>query len=243
VPWRVAGATGRPDPGRTRTGPGLEQARGEAAALLEQARADAQEAVRRGYEEGQHRAALEWHDRQAAEAVARAESLRRMHEKLAAIVTTAVERIVQTESREALYQRALQGVKSLTRGVSTLVLRVSAADYAQASAALAALPAQPHGLTVDVKVDPTLNPGGCVFESDLGILDASLHTQLEGLRAAMDRAVRAALSESDEAALPAYPSEDGHRYPPQAPELDDDDDLDSGFEEEDLTDEEGALHG
>jgi type III secretion protein L len=94
-----------------------------------------------------------------------------------------------------------------------------------------------------VKVDPTLNPGGCVFESDLGILDASLHTQLEGLRAAMDRAVRAALSESDEAALPAYPSEDGHRYPPQAPELDDDDDLDSGFEEEDLTDEEGALHG
>ena len=54
------------------------------------------------------------------------------------------------------------------------------------------------GLTVELKVDPGLKPGSCIFESDLGVLDASLQVQLEGLRGAMERAVRRALAESDD---------------------------------------------
>jgi type III secretion protein L len=224
----------------------LEQAHREAEALLERARAEAQDELRRGYEDGQRRAVMEWHDRQAGQTLDRAGMLRRMHEKLAGIVATAVERIVQSESREALYQRALHSVKSLTRGASSLALRVSAADYAHASAALASLPAlAPHGLAVEVRVDPALKPGGCVFESDLGILDASLHTQLEGLRAAMDRAVRAALTEPDEGTAADEPGADPRRTALPPPELDDDldSDLDDMDLDPDLADEEGALHG
>lgn len=187
----------------------LAAARAEARALLEQARQDADnvrgaahaEAERlrqEACEAGRRQAALEWHRQQTGSVIDKAQMLRDMHEKLATIVTAAVERIVHTEQREGLYQRALRSVQGLARGASTLALRVNAADYAHARAAIQSLAAlQAQGLHIEVSVDPALPPGGCVFESEVGILDASLQTQLDGLRAAMDRAVRKAITDSD----------------------------------------------
>lgn len=213
----------------------LEQARQEAADLKEAARADAERARREAYDAGRRQAALEWHEQQTGSMIDKAQMLRNMHEKLATIVTAAVERIVHTEQREGLYQRALRSVQGLARGASTLALRVNAADYEHARAAIESLKAlQTQGLHIEVNVDPALKPGGCVFESEVGILDASLQTQLEGLRAAMDRAVSKALAdgEADEAAsaphvLPAdddSPLDDAYddEYE-QAPGLDDED--------------------
>ena len=176
----------------------LTQARQQVEQMLQSARAEAQRALQQSYEEGRRKAVLEWHEQQAGQAIDKAEALRRMHEKLAAIVTAAVERIVHTEERGALYQRALRSVQGLTRGASTLALRVNAVDFEHARAALGSLQSLgAHGLSVDVSVDPALKPGSCIFESEVGILDASLQTQLDGLRAAMDRAVRKAVADSD----------------------------------------------
>lgn len=178
----------------------IEDARREAAAVLANARAEVVEAKRRGYEEGKHEAAMEWHQRMANQEIDRAESTRRVHRKLAEVVTTAVERIVGSEKRAALYERALVTVQSLTRGATALTLRVHGSDHEHARAALASLPSSDgQGLAIELRVDPTLKPGACVFESDMGILDASLETQLLGLRAAMKRAVQRALTESDAA--------------------------------------------
>lgn len=173
-------------------------ARREADALLAQARTEAEASVQRGYEEGRRAAVLEWHARKARERDEKAQALRAIHGQLAEIVTTAVERIVHTQDGEALYQRALRSVRSLTRGAASLALRVSSADYEQARAALASAPARPNGMSVEVSVDNALQPGSCIFESELGILDASLEVQLEGLRAAMNRAVHTALADEDE---------------------------------------------
>lgn len=202
----------------------LEAARAEAQALLARARDDVdrmREAARieaermrqEACEAGRRQAALEWHRQQTGSVIDKAQMLHDMHGKLAAIVTAAVERIVHTEQREALYQRALRSVQGLARGASTLALRVNTADYEHARAAIESLQAlQAHGLHIEVSVDPALPPGGCVFESEVGILDASLQTQLDGLRAAMDRAVRKALTDGDApgeergAALPHMPA-------------------------------------
>ncbi len=175
----------------------LTEAHEEAARLLEAARAEADRLRHDACEAGRRQAALEWHERQTVQAIDNAQVLRGMHEKLAMIVTGAVERIVHTEERAALYQRALRSVRSFARGASTLALRVSADDHAHARAALDSLKAlQTQGLHIEVSVDPALRAGSCVFESEVGILDASLQTQLDGLRAAMDRAVRKALASS-----------------------------------------------
>jgi type III secretion protein L len=44
-----------------------------------------------------------------------------------------------------------------------------------------------------VTADPRLEPGACVCESDLGIVDASLSTQLDSMRAAIVRALNTSL--------------------------------------------------
>lgn len=176
----------------------LEQAREEAEAILATAQAQVDEARQAGYDEGLRQAALDWHDRQATEAIDKNKAVQAMHAKLATIVTSAVERIVQAEERGALYQRALKNVQALTRGASSLTLRVGPDDFDQARDSIATLAdLQATGLSVEVKVDAALRPGSCIFESDLGVLDASLQTQLDGLRQAMERAVRRAVSDGE----------------------------------------------
>lgn len=195
----------------------LDQAQQQADALLAIARSDAERNVHRGYEEGRRKAVQEWQVRQIGYAIDRGQALRALHQKLAGIVTGAVERIVQTESREALYQRALDCVHGLTHGATSLALRVNPADYEDARNALAALPEPPHGVSLQVTADDSLRPGSCVFESDLGVLDASLHTQLHGLRSAMDRAVHTAMIGLD-AAAPSGSDGEGDTYDPQTQE-------------------------
>ncbi|UXH78286.1 type III secretion system stator protein SctL [Roseateles amylovorans] len=174
----------------------LADARAEAEALLTQAQARIEAACEAGRAEGERQAALAWHERQADQAVDQAKVVRGLHERLADVVTSAVERIVQTEGRAALYQRALKSVQSLSRSATALTLRVSTADFEAARDGIAAVPdLQAAGLTVEVVVDPALPSGSCLFESDIGVVDASLTTQLDALRAAMSRAVRRAVAE------------------------------------------------
>ncbi len=168
----------------------------EAEALLAQAQAQIEAACEAGRAEGERQAALAWHERQADQAVDQAKVVRGLHERLAEVVTSAVERIVQTEGRAALYQRALKSVQSLSRSATALTLRVATADFEAARDGIAAVPElQAAGLSVEVVVDSALPAGSCLFESDIGVVDASLSTQLDALRAAMSRAVRRAVSE------------------------------------------------
>jgi type III secretion protein L len=179
----------------------VTEAQREAQALREGTAAQVEAAVKAGFDEGRKRNAMEWHELQARQALNKSQALRLMHEKLAVIVTSAVERIVHTEQRDALYQRALRNVQTLTRGATQLTLRVGPADFEAATRGVAeARQHAPDGIRLEVVVDPGLKPGSCIFESELGILDASLETQLDALRVAMRRAVNKALVDSPEEA-------------------------------------------
>jgi type III secretion protein L len=180
----------------------LDDAQAQAQTLLDDMAAQVEQAKREGYEEGRRRNSIEWAERQTRQTQTRAQALQNMHEKLAVIVTSAVERIVHTEQRDALYQRALRSVQTLTRGASQLTLRVGPADYEAAAKAVGDLKGlAANGVQLEVAVDPALKNGSCIFESELGILDASLETQLAGLRNAMDRAVHRALVNAEEEGL------------------------------------------
>jgi type III secretion protein L len=182
----------------------VQQARLQAQALLEQATQQYEAERERGYSEGQARAVAEWHERHASSQLQATRSLQSLDSKLADIVTTAVRRIVQSEEPQALFLRALENVRSLTRGATAMTLRVSVQDVDHARLALQAAGASPaHAPAVEVAADPSLAPGSCVFESDIGVLDASLDTQLRGLRNAMVRAVQMALA-AEEAPAPRH---------------------------------------
>jgi type III secretion system HrpE/YscL family protein len=188
------------------------EARQEADALREQAELEAQAERTRGYEEGGAEAAADWYER-FAELQARHDSLLDGNEdRLAGIVALAVERIVRSESREAAFSRALQGVREALREAGSAQMLVHPDEAAAAEAALAAdRGADSEGPRVQVQADAALPPGACIFESPLGRLDASLDVQLAGMRAALQRATRMALAEAAEAseAEAAASGEDG----------------------------------
>ncbi len=189
---------------RTRCEREYADSRADIERLLAEAREDAEAMRARAYDEGMSRAMQDWHDRNADAVVDKQRSLRDLHGKLARIVTSAVERIVQSEDRAALYHRALQNVQSLTRGAASLTLRVGPQDYEHARSSLASGAGSEHGgIDVEVLSDATLRPGSCIFESDVGVLDASLETQLACVRGALERAVkRAALADEADTANP-----------------------------------------
>lgn len=166
-------------------------AQAQAREIVDDAREEAQQLRQAAYDEGTRDAVAQWHERHLQAVVEQERAQRAMHARLAEVVASAVERIVLCEDRGALYQRALKSVQSLTRGSGSLRLRVGMDDYAQARDCLGAIGGlQEAGLELEVLADAALPPGSCIFESELGVLDASLQTQLSGLRAALERAVR-----------------------------------------------------
>jgi type III secretion protein L len=175
----------------------LVVARARADALLAQVEQRVADACHAGRADAERAAVEAWQERQLQTAETDARRVRTLHEKLAAVVTTAVERIVHTEDREVIFRRALAHVQTLAQSATALTLHVSPADAAAARASVDALPPWPDdGPAVSVMADPALAAGSCVFETDSGTLDASLYTQLQALQAVMARAVQRALAET-----------------------------------------------
>jgi type III secretion protein L len=188
----------------------LDEARAQSVAVREQAEREAADEAERGYEEGQRAAAVEWHTRLAELQAFRDGQHEGMEDRLAAIVAQAVERIVRSGPREAVFARALQGVRETLREAGSARLLVHPDDAEAARSVLNSVEGpQGDGARIQLEPDPTLAPGACVFESALGCLDASLDVQLAGIRTALQRATRMALAEAAEEDAGGAPTDDG----------------------------------
>ncbi|OXJ06588.1 type III secretion system stator protein SctL [Burkholderia sp. AU6039] len=183
----------------------LAQARSEAAEiiaaaeeqaglLLETAHDSYETAAKRGYREGSNRALAEWVERLADATDAQNRLQIRMRERLADIIASAVESIVQSVDREALFSRALSTVDRIIENSTYLRVSVNPQDYESARAAFDQLAAKWRDLgrpiPVSIIADKQLAPGACICETDFGSVDASLKTQLQAMRRAVSRALK-----------------------------------------------------
>lgn len=191
----------------------MQQAQEQAQQMVQMAQQSIQDTEARAYQEGQRRAAAEWHERHAQQLEQHAHAMAAINERLAGVVTMAVERLIAAQPRAAFFERALKQVQGLTRGAASLSVRVHPDDLEIASESLARL-RQSGTLQVEVSADPALAPGGCVFESELGVLDASLDVQLEAMRGALERAARLASADAPAPEVEqAQYDEQGHDEP------------------------------
>jgi type III secretion protein L len=185
----------------------LAQAQEQAQQLLSQAQQQADEQLRqaaeretKGYDDGlargQEEAIAKWTERAVEDARTSQDALQRQRERLGNIVTTAVERIIGEEDRQALYGRALRTISKLVGDVPMLTLRV---PVQAKDAAVQALNSLTEQISLDVPVevvgDAQLAEGSCMFESDRGVIDVGLQTQLSAIKRAVVRAAQAALDE------------------------------------------------
>jgi type III secretion protein L len=143
------------------------------------------------YQAGLARAEEEATKRWTFAEIERLALLKSMQPALAEVVVEAVSLLATEIDREAFLARALEVLRSSLREVSWARLRVHPSAVPAAEAALIELDRETGlGRVARIVPDDSLSPYGCVLESELGTIDASLETQLRTIRAAISQAVR-----------------------------------------------------
>ncbi|MEN2470429.1 type III secretion system stator protein SctL [Burkholderia sp. GS2Y] len=177
--------------------------RADADALLDAARAEFASASQRGFEEGSARGAADWLVNVAQAGSDARAAQDRMRGRMAEIVAVAVEQIVRSEGTSALFERALSAVDRIVEGSTCLRVAVHPDDLDDARAAFDGLASRwrdlGRPLPVTVSADRRLARGSCLCESDVGLIDASVSTQLRTMRAAIARALKESVQESGSA--------------------------------------------
>ena len=174
----------------------LLQASEEASAIMAEALRAAEERIEAALgecgriryearEQGLRDAAERWAQEMAEKAFDAHRSIRRASDRLAELVSLATQRVIEVEDKDGLYRRALRTVRHLATDSKTLVLHIGADDADYARSVVGQL-AEEIGIVVplEVKVDSRLVAGGCVLESDYGVIDASLGLQIQAVKQA-----------------------------------------------------------
>ena len=174
-------------------------AHAEAHAIREAAQHEYEQAATRGYRDGEQRALADWMARLADAGAEQRRAQLKMRERIASIVTVAVEQIVQVQQADQLFERALSTVDRIVEGATWLRVAVSPVDYDKACIAFERLSTRWRDLgrpfPLSVVADKRLAPGSCLCESDFGAIDASLATQMRAMRLAVSRALKQSASE------------------------------------------------
>jgi type III secretion system HrpE/YscL family protein len=187
----------------------LSVAEQEAARIIQDAERIREEQARAGWEEG-HRKGYE----EALAGLARFEeethaAFADLEQKIVQLSMRVAEKIIGAEMAtrpDAIAAIVAQALKTV-RHQKDVIIRVNPAQVpALEEHKKTLLGALSRAKDVSIRGDPALRPGGCVIETELGILDADLQTQMEIL----ERALQGGIPKTNELGGPSNGGEGGH---------------------------------
>lgn len=169
----------------------------EASALLESARARAAEIGRladeayeerrkEGYADGLEAGRLELAEKMMDTVLSSVEFIENIENTVVSVVNQSVRKIVGDLGDHDRIVLIVKNALSNVRGRQQVTVRVAPCDEPHVSEALAAMTA---GSYLTIIADPRLEKDSCILESDLGVVDASLSTQLKALENAFTKKI------------------------------------------------------
>ena len=170
----------------------LAAAREQAAAMRDEAEKAYEERKQQGYEDGLMEGRLEQAEKMMETAMQAVEYIEGVEDRLVGVVTSAVRKIIgELDDRECTV-RVVRNALAAVRSQQRVLIRVSPDDKDSVRQALAAMiSSTPGGATfLDVTADPRMKPGDCILECELGVVDASLETQLKAIENALLSKIR-----------------------------------------------------
>ena len=172
----------------------LDAAKQRVADMEEAARQAYEEQRVKGYEDGQEDCRAEYAEKMLEVAMQSVEYIESLEQTIVKVVTEAVERVIGEIDADERIVRIVRTALNAVRSQQHVVVRVAPADEKAVTEALAPmLGGGPGGSGfLNVIMDPRLAPGSCILESELGVLDASLDTQLKALARAFNAKVKSA---------------------------------------------------
>ena len=159
----------------------------KAGRLDEAAEAEYRRRHEEGYRDGLAAGKMEYAGKILETVMSSVEYLEHLEVSLVKIIGEIVRKLLgempHDEMIVRLVRQALQAVKSERK----VTIRIAARDEAAVRDGLAALLPSHGGASsfIDLLPDPDLPPGACVLESEMGVIEASLETQLKNLENAL----------------------------------------------------------
>ncbi|MCL2001648.1 MAG: HrpE/YscL family type III secretion apparatus protein [Planctomycetes bacterium] len=157
----------------------LAQARTEAEGIRKKAEDAYEERRREGFAEGLLEGKAELAAQLLETLTASVDQVAAMESQLVDVVIQSVRAILGSFDHEELVAKVVANALRLVRDEKKILLRVAAGDADAVTARLEDICRRYPGMgRVDVAADPALMPGGCVLETEIGVVDASLDRQL-----------------------------------------------------------------
>lgn len=166
----------------------LAAAAAQADLVTGQAQAAFEEERRRGYADGQEQAKLEAAERLIENAARQVDFFARLEGRMVDLVMDAVRAVIHGyDDRERVLITA-RNVLAVARSQKQVTLRVAASEVALVREKVDAFKAEFPGIDViEVMPDHRLAGDACVLETEIGVVEASLETQVKALRQAFER--------------------------------------------------------
>lgn len=169
----------------------LATARERVATMESQAQAEYDRRSAEGYRDGQEEGRLEHAEKLLETVLSSVEFIENIESTLVNVVSQAVRKVVGDLDDNERIVRIVRNALVSVRNQQKVLVRVAPADEAAVTEALRPMLQSAPGSAsfLDVIADPRLERGACMLESELGVVDASLETQLK----AFDNAFKAKL--------------------------------------------------
>ncbi|MBO4317758.1 MAG: HrpE/YscL family type III secretion apparatus protein [Mailhella sp.] len=174
----------------------------EANALLAEAKAKAEGIIQaaeenyavrheEGYRDGVEEGKLEHSEKMLETILSSVEFIENIEHTLVDVVNTAVRKIIGELDEQDRIVRLVRSALNTVRGQQKVTVRVSPSDEPAVSHALAAMTASSSAESfLTVLADSRLAKDSCILESELGVVDASLETQLKALEHAFKEKIQ-----------------------------------------------------
>ena len=160
----------------------LEAAR-EKAAEMERAALDAyEEKKQEGYLDGLEEGKLEHAEKMMETIISSVEFIEGIESTLVSVVNQSIRKIIGDMGDKERIVAIVRNALNVVRGQQKVTVRVAPADEAAVLEAMAGMTAGSSGSSfMTVIADARLECDSCIIESELGVVDASLSTQLKAL--------------------------------------------------------------
>ena len=165
----------------------IAAAKAHAAEIQKKAEAVYEERFQQGYEDGVETGKMENAEKMMETVLASVEFIESIENTVVSVVNQSIRKIIGELDDETRIKRIVGTALNTVRGQQRVTVRVNPAEEPTVSKALAAMTS---GSYLTVVADPRLGPDSCILESELGVVDASLETQLKALEHAFTSKIR-----------------------------------------------------
>ncbi len=169
----------------------LEKSRQTAAEVEKKAQEDHQRRYEEGYAEGVEQGKSEYSLKIMETVMAQLDALEDLEKQIVEVVIAAVNKIVGEIDRRELIVRVVSKGMSAVRGEKKILVKVSRAEEAYVTEALKASLISHDGMSgyLEVMGDSSLKSGDCIIETAMGVVEASLSSQLKILETSLRKVV------------------------------------------------------